>query len=441
MKKYLVLLVIIICSVFGFSQQKTDSSQPTLSTDLTVQMNLRTDLEIYKGKVDMVSNHIATLQDRQDKRIDSVETFIYWILALISGLFVLLGIFLALFTYKTNRDYKKAETEFKDASKTLREAKRLQDEAKEKTLEIMNSIQKLQTLAQSSIQLAGEIRQRAQDSIDYEITQGKTKISELIDAAQKKLNLVVDEAVTKVIAEIDKRNEIDLLLRRYEMLEQDNKGADANNTLDKILKLDPRNERALHNKARLYFRGYGKQLEKDTEKALDFINQAIAEDPNARNLRLRSYIYASLNHREKAIQDIQLARNKEADDISIKLEETEIFLLVGKFQEASSLLKEIDSNELPQHDQISYRFLELVLKNIDGNVSNEQIEKLIETYKNAHLSLFPWDLAQINEKIHSKDDIFNNEQKERLQKMCECLQKAIEQIDNARRTQSKRTKQ
>lgn len=428
----------MIYPMFIFSQQKNISNSQVLSADMTMQMNLSTDLEIYKGKVDTVSNHIATLQDRQDKRIDSVETFIYWILALISGLFVLLGIFLALFTYKTNRDYRKAEIEFKDASKTLREAKRLQDEAKEKTLETMNSIQKLQTLAQSSIQLAGEIRQRAQDSIDYEITQGKTKISELIDAAQKKLNLVVDEAVTKVIAEIDKRNEIDLLLRRYEMLEQDNKGADANNVLDKILKLDPRNERALHNKARLYSRGYEKQLEKDTEKALDFINQAIAEAPNAKNLRLRSYIYASLNYKEKAIQDIQLARSKEAEDASIRLEETEIYLLVGKFQEASSLLGEIDSNKLSQHDQISYCFLELVLKNIAEDVSNEQIENLIEMYRNAHLSQFPWDLAQINEKIHSKDNIFNNEQRKRLQKMCESLQKAIEQIDNAYRTQRRK---
>lgn len=123
MKKYLVLLVIIICSVFGFSQQKTNSSQPTLSTDLTVQMNLRTDLEIYKGKVDTVSAHISALQDRQDKRIDGIETFIYWVLGLISALLVLLGIFLALFTYKTNRDYKKAEKELRDAFQTIKEAK------------------------------------------------------------------------------------------------------------------------------------------------------------------------------------------------------------------------------------------------------------------------------------------------------------------------------
>ena len=415
MKKYLVLLVIIICSVFGFSQQKTNSSQPTLSTDLTVQMNLRTDLEIYKGKVDTVSAHISALQDRQDKRIDGIETFIYWVLGLISALLVLLGIFLALFTYKTNRDYKKAEKELRDAFQTIKEAKKLQNEAKDRLEAVNEEIQKEMRHTRKN---ARDVR----DTIDYEIKQGKNKIEDLINEAQNKIDAIVLNATKEVIKEIDKRNKIDALLRRASFLRKDKQGSKALEVLNEALKLDKNTYKAYYLKAKMFLDGCGDTLSPDYKKALKNINNALEiESTNTLAIATRGYIYAFLNYPEEAMTDIRHARALEKDSISSLFQEIEVLLFLGKFTEASDALSKVDKQKLDNFDQLTFEFFTLIINAINNTVFEEELKSFIKKYETANF-LYVWDVSQLYNMILSSATPFNSKQKDALLRIVNAIQ-------------------
>ena len=415
MKKYLVLLVIIICSVFGFSQQKTNSSQPTLSTDLTVQMNLRTDLEIYKGKVDTVSAHISALQDRQDKRIDGIETFIYWVLGLISALLVLLGIFLALFTYKTNRDYKKAEKELRDAFQTIKEAKKLQNEAKDRLEAVNEEIQKEMRHTRKN---ARDVR----DTIDYEIKQGKNKIEDLINEAQNKIDAIVLNATKEVIKEIDKRNKIDALLRRASFLRKDKQGSKALEVLNEALKLDKNTYKAYYLKAKMFLDGCGDSLSPDYKKALKNINDALEIEPtNTNAISLRGYIYAFLNYPEEAMADMKHARALTKDSVPSAFQEIEVLLLLGKFNQALETLNILSGNELDDFDKLTLTLFKLIIDAINNTISESELKTFIEKYEKSDF-LYVWDVSQLYNMIFSTTTPFNSKQKDALLKIINAIQ-------------------
>lgn len=415
MKKYLVLLVIIICSVFGFSQQKTNSSQPTLSTDLTVQMNLRTDLEIYKGKVDTVSAHISALQDRQDKRIDGIETFIYWVLGLISALLVLLGIFLALFTYKTNRDYKKAEKELRDAFQTIKEAKKLQNEAKDRLEAVNEEIQKEMRHTRKN---ARDVR----DTIDYEIKQGKNKIEDLINEAQNKIDTIVLNATKEVIKEIDKRNKIDALLRRASFLRKDKQGSKALEVLNEALKLDKNTYKAYYLKAKMFLDGCGDSLSPDYKKALKNINDALEIEPtNTNAISLRGYIYAFLNYPEEAMADMKHARALTKDSVPSAFQEIEVLLLLGKFNQALETLNKLSGNELDDFDKLTLTLFKLIIDAINNTISESELKTFIEKYEKSDF-LYVWDVSQLYNMIFSTTTPFNSKQKDALLKIINAIQ-------------------
>lgn len=425
MKKYLLLITVIILPLIGFGQQKnTDKDKQlitTVSTDMNVQMNLRTDLEIYKGKIETVSSHISDLQDRQDKRIDSIETFIYWVLGLISALFVLLGIFLALFTYKTNKDYRKAEKELKEALHTIKEAKKLQYEAKDRFETTIKEVQEETTKNAKAVK----------EAIGYEIKQGKNKIEDLINEAQNKIDTIVQNATKAVIQEIDKRNKVDALLRKCSNLLERKNTIDASNVISDILQLDSQNAQAYFMQALLYSKKYGNGINKDLSVALENIDKAIEFKPNDdRFYRIRGYIFAGLHESTKALADIKKAQELNPKDNGITFEKVELCILTRHIEEAKQILTSIDCNNLSTHDKLNLHFLELVVKTLEGTLSNSDIDGFIKEYKDAKIS-FSWDLTDIQEYLNEKENIFSLDEKKRLREICDQIQTLVNERKKA----------
>ncbi len=417
MKKYLVLLVIIICSVFGFSQQKTNSSQPTLSTDLTVQMNLRTDLEIYKGKVDTVSAHISALQDRQDKRIDSIETFIYWILGLLSC-----GI--AFLTLKSSRDYKKAIKDLNEAQKTVQEAKHLQEEAKRRLLKTLGYTAKVQKLALKSIEQAQKITKQTQSTIEQEISKGRERITSLIDDEKERLNTLVSETSQKVFDEIQKRNKVDSLIRDCEDALFKEKGDDVEKLVLQILKLDSNHPKGHYFQALLYSKYYGISRTPNFQLALDSINRAIQLDASESSyFRLRSYITAALGYKEQALEDIHKAQELGGNLEQLKLEEIEIAVLLGDIEKAKQLLKGTPASKDYTY-KIGRQVLSTVISTLENNPIDEELKLIIFEYEQTDMA-FPWDFAEIMERVKANNSPFSNQQKQNLTNLYTKIENAI----------------
>lgn len=426
-KKLCIWVVIGLLSWSG--GQEVSATQSNSLPNQSVQWNLQEQFKIYKENIELTSTHIVRLQERQDQHIASIETFVYWVLALISALFVLLGIFLALFTYKTNRDYKQASTEFKEASKTLREAKHLQEEARTKALDTFKSIQDLEKATHQSLQQAYEVRQRAQSTIEYELTQGKIKISGLVDEAQKNLNSIVDDVAKKTIAEIDKRNKIDSLFRSFYLNLQDKKSLDrGEDILNQILSLDPNNAQAYYEKSFLYGMGNNPHISSDFKRSLEYINRAIELSNDVRFVRRRSYLYVFLNQPDKALSDIQNVKNQNPKDETTSLEEIEIYILLGKYERASELLSQVLVDSLPLGSKFCYSFLNLILKNLQGSLSEEEITQFQSEFGTNDFSGPLWDLTQLRTQIKSQNSVFTKDQKLRLEKMLDRMKSTFGKI-------------